>query len=184
MEAITWRFPTHPTTLARPLNGSTDICKSSFSVNPLCECPLLAAACVLHATMRVASPTAGGWSSSRWRPDEEFETDGSVVLPWRGIMVGDRSAAGRSGGGAATPPQSGPAARCSTMVASPKGTWTLVDSGKTGLFASRLACLGPLPVILRSFQSKKCPEVLARSCVRVHHGRTLDEDRKSEGRVR
>jgi len=25
--------------------------------------------------MCVGSPTAGTWSSSRWRPDDEFETD-------------------------------------------------------------------------------------------------------------
>ena len=42
----------------------------------------------------------------------------------------------------------------------PKGTWTLMDSGKTGLFASCLAYLGLFLVILRSFQSRSVPKFL------------------------
>ena len=30
--------------------------------------------------MSVRSPTAGTWSSSQWRPDNEFETDRSEVV--------------------------------------------------------------------------------------------------------
>ena len=33
--------------------------------------------------MSVGSPTAGTWSSSQWRPDNEFETDrlGTLAIP-------------------------------------------------------------------------------------------------------
>ena len=33
--------------------------------------------------MSVGSPTAGTWSSSQWRPDNEFETDRPSPSTWR-----------------------------------------------------------------------------------------------------
>ncbi len=42
--------------------------------------------------MSVGSPTAGTWSSSQWRPDNEFETDSLVEGP--GIIVGRKGNVG------------------------------------------------------------------------------------------
>ena len=42
--------------------------------------------------MSVRSPTAGTWSSSQWRPDNEFETDTTYVLTAIGIDGPDTTA--------------------------------------------------------------------------------------------
>ena len=39
--------------------------------------------------MCVGSPTAGTWSSSQWRPDDEFETDTFLRAHWGGIAGAD-----------------------------------------------------------------------------------------------
>ena len=38
--------------------------------------------------MSVRSPTAGTWSSSQWRPDNEFETDKALVKLAGAFRVG------------------------------------------------------------------------------------------------
>ena len=44
--------------------------------------------------MSVGSPTAGTWSSSQWRPDNEFETDSlkarRVIGEWIGFYTTER----------------------------------------------------------------------------------------------
>ena len=49
--------------------------------------------------MSVGSPTAGTWSSSQWRPDNEFETDSTGLSivgagEWAAAKHGGRGVAG------------------------------------------------------------------------------------------